>query len=186
MVRLDRDICLVLDRSSSMKLYLTDTDAGMSSTDPRFTHPPDPTLSRWSALATATQTFVDALATTPQIEHLGMVSYAQEGTWCGIFNTTADINQQSRYGSQLDRHGGAEASQSSVFNGGTNIRAGIDAGVTALMNSTYARPYAAKTMVLFTDGHATTRRVAGRWRHDRGIQKCRDSHGDFWSRRQPG
>ncbi len=153
-VRLDRDICLVLDRSSSMKLYLTDTDEGMSSADPRFSLPPDATLSRWSALATATQAFVDALATTPQIEHLGMVSYAQEGTWGGIFNSTADVNQNldTDHSLTVTAVGGISGS---VFNGGTNIRAGIDAGVTALMNSTYARPYAAKTMVLFTDGHPT-------------------------------
>jgi Ca-activated chloride channel homolog len=35
-VRLDRDICLVVDRSSSMKLYLTDTSPTMSTSDARF------------------------------------------------------------------------------------------------------------------------------------------------------
>jgi hypothetical protein len=153
-VRLDRDICLVLDRSSSMKLFLTETAAGMSSSDARFSLPPDPMLSRWSALATATQAFVDALATTPQIEYLGMVSYAQEGTWSGIFNSTVEINQHLDTDHSLTITVMRDLSDS-VFNGGTNIRAGIDSGITALTNSSYARPYAAKTMVLFTDGHAT-------------------------------
>lgn len=153
-VRLDRDICLVLDRSSSMKLYLTDTAPGMSSTDPRFSEPPDPTQSRWSALASATQTFVDALATTPQIEHLGMVSYAQEGTWCEIFNSTVEINQQLDTDHDLTITA-VQSLSGSVFNGGTNIRAGIDSGINALMDTSYARPYAARTMVLFSDGHET-------------------------------
>jgi hypothetical protein len=153
-VRLDRDICLVLDRSSSMKLYLTDTDAGMSSTDPRFCEPPDPTLSRWSALASAVQTFVDALATTPQVEHLAMVSYAQEGTWCEIYNSTVEINQPLSGDHSLTINA-VQTLSASVFSGGTNIRAGVDAGISALMDTSYARPYAARTMVLFTDGHET-------------------------------
>ncbi len=153
-VRLDRDICLVLDRSSSMKLYLTDTAPGMSPSDPRFSQPPDPVLSRWSALAAATQTFAEALATTPQVEFLGMVSYAQEGVWCGILNTTAEINQQLDTDHHLTLTAMQELSDS-VFNGGTNIQAGIDFGIAALTNVNFARPYAAKTMVLFTDGHVT-------------------------------
>lgn len=153
-VRLDRDICLVLDRSSSMKLYLTDTAPGMSPSDPRFSQPPDPALSRWSALASATQSFVDALATTPQVEHLAMVSYAQEGAWCEIYNSTVDVNQPLDGDHSLAISAVQEISES-VFNGGTNIRAGIDTGISVLMQPGYARPYAAKTMVLFTDGHAT-------------------------------
>ena len=52
-VRLDRDICLVLDRSSSMKLHLTDTGGTMSTSDPRFCQPPNMSLSRWGALSVA-------------------------------------------------------------------------------------------------------------------------------------
>jgi hypothetical protein len=52
-VRLDRDICLVVDRSSSMKLYLTDTSPTMSTSDSRFCQKPDMTLSRWGALSVA-------------------------------------------------------------------------------------------------------------------------------------
>ncbi len=46
-VRLDRDICLVVDRSSSMKLHLTDTSPTMSTSDTRFCKPPNMSLSRW-------------------------------------------------------------------------------------------------------------------------------------------
>jgi Mg-chelatase subunit ChlD len=41
------------------------------------------------------------------------------------------------------------------FNGATHIEAGILKGIEALTNTTYARPYAAKTMVLMSDGHYT-------------------------------
>ena len=56
-VRLDRDICIVVDRSSSMKLYLTDTAPTMSTSDPRFCQPPDMSQSRWSALSLGVRSF---------------------------------------------------------------------------------------------------------------------------------
>ncbi len=154
-VRLDRDICLVVDRSSSMKLFLTENATGMNSSDARFCEPPDPTQSRWAALVQATDEFVAALATTPQIEYLGVVSYSQANTWCDTTNLTATLDQ----GLDTDHTLTADAMvawSNAVFNGGTNIRAGIDMGIIALTTGPNARPYAAKTMVLFTDGHATT------------------------------
>ena len=68
-VRLDRDICLVVDRSSSMKLYLTDTAPVMSGSDPRFCQPPDPVLSRWAALNSAIDVFIAELANGEKPSH---------------------------------------------------------------------------------------------------------------------
>ena len=153
-VRLDRDICIVVDRSSSMKLYLTDTDPTMSTRDTRFCQPPDMSQSRWSALSLAFDRFVTALETTPQTEHLSLVSYASSGSWCGHQNNAADINQAL----SEDYANATSAMQSlsgSKFNGATNIAAGIDQGIAALTNEQLARPFAAKTMVLMTDGHYT-------------------------------
>jgi hypothetical protein len=153
-VRLDRDICLVVDRSSSMKLYLTDTSPTMSTSDPRFCQKPDMTQSRWGALKVAVDRFVNALATTPQLEHVGLVSYGSAYTACSVTNSASSINCQLS-----QNHANVTSAMATIsntkFNGATNIEAGILKGIEALTNTTYARPYAAKTMVLMSDGHYT-------------------------------
>jgi hypothetical protein len=153
-VRLDRDICLVVDRSSSMKLYLTDTSPTMSTSDSRFCQKPDMTLSRWGALSVAVDRFVAALATTPQLEHVALVSYGSAYTACSYTNTASSINCQLSQNHTAVTSAMAAISNTK-FNGATHIEAGILKGIEALTNTTYARPYAAKTMVLMSDGHYT-------------------------------
>jgi hypothetical protein len=152
-VRLDRDICLVVDRSSSMKLYLTDTSPTMSTSDSRFCQKPDMTLSRWGALKVAVDRFVSALATTPQLEHVALVSYGSAYTACSVTNSASSINCQLS-----SNHTNVTSAMASIsntkFNGATNIEAGILKGIEAL-TSAQARPYAAKTMVLMSDGAYT-------------------------------
>jgi len=153
-VRLDRDICLVVDRSSSMKLYLDDTSPLMSTSDSRFCQPPHGTLSRWAALHAAVDEFMIELDNTPQIEHVGLASYASNYSSCSTWSAESEINLQ------VATDGAAVATaidtlSTRVWNGATNISAGLDAGVVALTNPDTTRPFAAKTMVLFTDGHAT-------------------------------
>jgi hypothetical protein len=152
-VRLDRDICLVVDRSSSMKLYLDDTSPTMSTGDARFCKPPNMALSRWGALSVAVQRFVDALATTPQIEHLALASYSSTYTACNFSNNAADINCPL-----TANHAQVTSAMATLstkkFNGMTNIAAGITTGI-AVLTSTSARPFAAKTMVLMSDGAYT-------------------------------
>jgi Ca-activated chloride channel homolog len=152
-VRLDRDICLVVDRSSSMKLHLTDTAPTMSTGDPRFCQPPNMSLSRWGALSVAVQRFVDALATTPQSEYVALVSYGSNYTACSVSNNSADINKAltADHAQVTSAMGTISAKK---FNGLTNIGAGIQRGVQVL-TSAAARPYAAKTMVLMSDGAYT-------------------------------
>jgi hypothetical protein len=157
-VRLDRDICLVLDRSSSMKLYLDDTSGTMSTSDPRFCQPPNMSLSRWGALSIAVQRFIDALDQTPQVEHLALASYAGGSngaasyTSCNFTSPTSQINctlaeNYSYITSAMSTLSGQK------WNGRTNIAAGITSGTQALTSSS-ARPFAAKTMVLMSDGAA--------------------------------
>ena len=152
-VRLDRDICIVVDRSSSMKLYLTDTAPTMSTSDPRFCQPPDMSQSRWSALSLAFDRFVSALETTPQTEHLSLVSYGSNGTWCSHTNYSSTIDQDLSE-TYSNATSAMAALSSSKFNGATDIEAGIVSGIQALTDQS-ARPFAAKTMVLMTDGHYT-------------------------------
>ncbi len=152
-VRLDRDICLVVDRSSSMKLFLTDTAPVMSTGDSRFCQPPNMAESRWGALSVAVQRFIDALATTPQSEFVALVSYGSNYTACSTSNTSADINKPLT-ADHAQVTTAMAAISAKKFNGLTNIGAGIQKGIQVL-TSAAARPYAAKTMVLMSDGAYT-------------------------------
>ncbi len=152
-VRLDRDVCLVVDRSSSMKLRLSSTAENMSTSDPRFCQKPVSPDSRWAALASAVTTFTDTLATTPEIEQVGLVSYSSAGTWCLVSNNKSDIDQRLTV-NQVLVNNAVQTISNRVFNGSTNISAGIDNGVIVLTEPNRARPFAAKTMVLLTDGNA--------------------------------
>ncbi|MFG0334359.1 MAG: VWA domain-containing protein [Maioricimonas sp. JB049] len=150
-VRLDRDICLVVDRSSSMKLTVDSIDPYMSSSNPRMCLPPliD---SRWKALEDAGAVFSSTLASTETVEYVALVSYASNGTWCALPNSrsSVDLDLTSNL-TALDL--ALTSIGATVFNGGTEISAGIDTAVTVLTNSANRRPYAAKTMVVLTDGH---------------------------------
>jgi Ca-activated chloride channel family protein len=153
-VRLDRDICLVVDRSSSMKLYLSDTSPLMSTRDSRFCQAPHATLSRWAALHAAVDEFLVELENTPQLEYVGLASYASNYSSCSTWSAESEINLQVSTSHTVVSNA-IDTLSSRVWNGATNISAGLDAGVVALTNPSTTRPFAAKTMVLFTDGHAT-------------------------------
>jgi hypothetical protein len=157
-VRLDRDICLVLDRSSSMKLYLDDTSGTMLTSDSRFCQPPNMSLSRWGGLSIAVRRFITALNQTPQVEHLALASYAggnnsaSSYTACSFTSPTSQINC-----ALSENFSNVSAAMTTLsgqkWNGRTNIAAGITRGTQALTSAS-ARPYAAKTMVLMSDGAA--------------------------------
>lgn len=70
--QLDRDICLVVDRSGSMMRNVV----GGGTPGPNC-GPPHPTLSRWGGLNIAVAGFVDELEQTPQQEQCALVSYAR-------------------------------------------------------------------------------------------------------------
>jgi hypothetical protein len=157
-VRLDRDICLVLDRSSSMKLYLDDTSGTMSTNDSRFCQPPNMSLSRWGALSVAVQRFITALNETPQVEHLALASYAGGNNGATSYNACSFTSPTSQVNCGLASNFSAITSSMTTlsgqkWNGRTNIAAGITSGTQALTSAS-ARPFAAKTMVLMSDGAA--------------------------------
>lgn len=156
-VRLDRDICLVVDRSSSMKLFLTDTSPTMSTGDSRFCQPPNMAKSRWGALSIGIGRFINAIDTTPQSEHVALVSFASSYTSCSYTNNASDINCPLSANSSAVTSAMSTLS-SKKFNGMTNIGAGITKGIQVLTSAS-ARPYAAKTMVLMSDGAYTAGQV---------------------------
>jgi len=149
-VRLDRDICIVVDRSSSMKLYLTDPGGLMSTGDPRFCQPPNMAQSRWGALSIGIDRFVNALDTTPQSEFVGLVSFSSNYSACSYSNHASDINCPLSEDSSAVTSAMSTLS-SKKFNGRTDISAGITKGIQVLTGAN-ARPFAAKTMVLMSDG----------------------------------
>jgi Mg-chelatase subunit ChlD len=146
--QLDRDICLVVDRSGSMMWTLSGgSNLPKGSSD---CGKPHPTLSRWGALATAVEAFLQELDKTKQQENLGMASYSSNKTECG--NTykisTLDADLSSSYKPVRDK---MASLSSKPVKGNTAISAGIDEGIKVLTGKK-TRPFAVKTMVLMTDG----------------------------------
>ena len=146
--QLDRDICLVVDRSGSMMWVLN----GGSVNPPGSSDcsRPHPTLSRWGSLAVALDVFLSELDKTKQKEIVGLVSYSSDTTECG--NTyrisTIDADLSSDYSPVRSK---MTAMSSKPVKGRTAISAGIDNGINVLTGSK-VRPFAVKTMVLMTDG----------------------------------
>jgi len=143
--QLDRDICLVVDRSGSMMRAVVGRGVPGGACNA-----PHPTLSRWGGLNIAVAGFLVELDNTAQLEQCGLASYSQAGTECGITFTTSDINTQLDLNYQTIRAEMAFLSSQPVA-GLTNIAAGIDNGILILTDPR-ARPFAVKTMVLMTDG----------------------------------
>jgi Ca-activated chloride channel homolog len=143
--QLDRDICLVVDRSGSM---MESVDG--SSIPGGSCSKPNMTKSRWGALYTAVNAFVQELDNTLQEEQCALVSYSSSGSGCGFKFTTSDINAPLDFNYQEIRNEMNDLSSRPV-QGNTAIGAGIDNGVKVLTSSR-ARPFAVRTMVVMTDG----------------------------------
>ncbi len=146
--QLDRDICLVVDRSGSMMWTLT----GGAKLPPGAPDcgPPDPTRSRWGALNIALEVFLEELEKTSQDEHVGLVSYSSNITQCGFTYHISDINSDMVSDYSVIRKVMKDLSSRPV-KGQTAISAGIDNGIKVLTGKK-VRPFAVKTMILMTDG----------------------------------
>jgi hypothetical protein len=145
--QLDRDICLVVDRSGSMMWTL------VNSRFPKGTEecdPPHPTQSRWGALAVAVNAFLNELEDTVQDERVGLASYSSNTTECGhrykIATIDSDlVSDYSNIRNEMNRM------SSKPVKGSTAISAGLDEGIKVLTGNR-TRPFAVKTMILMTDG----------------------------------
>ncbi len=145
--QLDRDICLVVDRSGSMMWTLTGSQLPPGAPD---CGPPDPTLSRWGALNSALGAFLDELDATPQDEHVALCSYSSNTKECGFTYHISDVNSDLVSDYSAIRSTMADLSSRPV-KGSTSISAGIEAGLT-VMTGPKIRPFAVKTMIVMTDG----------------------------------
>jgi hypothetical protein len=145
--QLDRDICLVVDRSGSMMWTLTGSQLPPGAPD---CGPPDPTRSRWGALNIALGSFLDELDATPQDEHVALCSYSSNTKECGFTYHISDVNSDLVSDYSAIRATMADLSSRPV-KGSTSISAGIDAGLTVLTGKKI-RPFAVRTMIVMTDG----------------------------------
>lgn len=145
--QLDRDICLVVDRSGSMMWTLTSNNypKGTKACDK-----PHPTQSRWGALATSVDAFLDELNSTVQDEHLALVSYSSNTTECKNSYKISQIDSNLVSDYSIIEGKMANLSNKPV-KGATAISAGLDDGIKVLTGAKI-RPYAVKTIVLMTDG----------------------------------
>ena len=138
----DVDICLVLDRSGSMKRAVNSSDT---------THPDYQTLipqsnSRWIALDSSVNLFLDVMDASFAKEKIGLVTFASD--FNGWLKST--IDQELTFNGNEIRNK-LDFYNNELWSGKTNITAGIQSG-SSVLHSTLARPFAIKVMVLFTDG----------------------------------
>lgn len=148
--QVDRDICLVVDRSGSMAWDLSGVEW---SYPPGGTYctPPHASLSRWAAADTAVGAFLAEMPKTVQDEQLSLVTYASAGTWCADSYNAADIESELTNNYNLIVAAMHNRGQNAIP-GSTSISAGMDQGILTLTNPATARPHALKTMIVLTDG----------------------------------
>lgn len=155
---LNVDICLVLDQSTSMKQDADSSDSGMYTTDPRFCQPPG-SNTRWMGVDEAIHVFTAALRDTNAEEKVGVVTYSSDRHDDG-FRYCGDRSPASKLELHLDENLNrvdqkVEDLTTAVWNGNTNIEAGMRAGLSEL-ESSHARKYSDKVMIVLTDGAETT------------------------------
>ena len=159
---LNVDICLVLDRSSSMKLNVTGETGGLTILDRRFCTPPN-AASRWKALDAAVRVFLQELADTDALEQVALASYSSDlsgyrPALCGASSSPSSLD--APLSTDLNVVGrGMDGLLTSVWNGNTYIEAGMRTGLAALQDRGRARTNALKVMILLTDGNENVGRA---------------------------
>jgi hypothetical protein len=147
---LDRDICVVIDRSGSMTSPVNSTFNGTSQPCG-----PLPSTCRFAALAIAVDAFIDELNRTPQQELVCLASYSSNISYrC---DDRIIRYRESEIHSSLTTNPNAlrapiQGMLRQGVNGATAIGSGLRSGIQAVQG-TGARPFASPTIVLMTDGN---------------------------------
>ncbi|OAI54237.1 hypothetical protein AYO47_00555 [Planctomyces sp. SCGC AG-212-M04] len=160
-----QEICLVLDRSSSMSWDLSGTDFSYPANGDYDRRPMS--KSRWDALDKAVKMYLTEVQQTPVPARVALVTWASDTTGWPIPKedllgsllkpvTTALASIISRLEAPLSYDFTLIASKMKQLGehplyGFTNMSAGIDMGVQTLTANSVL-PYAQKTIVLMTDG----------------------------------
>ncbi len=155
--QLDRDICLVLDTSGSMTGPAGDAPAGSWTSGSEA-----PEGSKWLALVDSVNAFLLALERTPQDEQVALVTYASSSQH--ERDLTMDYNSVSNRMDDVSKN---------FYGGATAVGDGAATGVLAVTDTHHARRFAAKTIVILTDGNHNTGQypdtVATNAHNDHGI-----------------
>jgi len=147
--QVELDIALVLDRSGSMAYGDTEDAAARASSGlgPAIA-PPDwwfcdaaPPESRWLDLVPAVDILLNVLNNSPQNERMSLATYNS--------SATIDVNLTSDY---TLISAGMDVYTQSLCAGATNIRSGIQEGINTLTDPFFSRPWAAKVVIVLTDG----------------------------------
>lgn len=144
---LDRDICLVIDRSGSMGLDINFPGTGNGQNCGPLT-----TRTRFFALAQAVDAFLAELRLTFPEERVALASYSSNFRRnCG--GSRLRYNVSELHNTLTLNYGSITASMDAFLangiGGSTAIGEGLREGIGSLRN---ARPFAVKTIVLMTDG----------------------------------
>ena len=159
--RISHDIILVLDRSASMAfdqsanefVYPPDVLAGRTQLQCYFT-PPSATNSRWAALTSAVNTFINTLTARNLDVHVGLVTYAETYSFGNYSATesTLDVPLTSNLSLIVPA---MNAYGANPLLGDTNIQAGLATAQTELTGSDARTSTADRTIILLTDGVVT-------------------------------
>ncbi len=201
-MQVDRDISLVLDRSGSMDdidfdwpsgkspWYTSTMNAAVSAGELSYRRGnyyyangndevtyqqwvweehyglgPAPT-NAWQDLVAAVNAFLAVLDSTSQEEQVSIASYSSSATLDTWLEKDFDIIRDTVDGLNTG--------------GNTAIGRGMQEGIEALLDDA-ARPFAAKTMVVMTDGmHNTRNQSCFRGNHLDDFLQPDDPHGDLW------
>lgn len=148
---LDRDICLVIDRSGSMGL-----DISFSGTGNGQNCGPLSPRTRFAALADAVDAFIEELRLTFPEERLALASYSSNfNRNCGTGRLrfqTAELHNELTL-NYSDVSATMDEFLLNGIGGRTAIGEGLREGIRGLEG---ARPFAVKTIVLMTDGRHNT------------------------------
>ena len=146
--QIELDLAIVIDRSGSMAYSATESSSsGTPSSAPdgwQFgdAAPPD---CRWRDTIAAVQAFLKEMNITPQDENITVLTYSDSAGVETDFTTNYN-----------DFYAALDAYSASFPGGATNIDAAITGGSYSLANSINSRPWAAKVIIVLTDGNNTS------------------------------
>ena len=153
---LNVDVCLVLDRSTSMKFSVSSTETGMSISDRRFCRAAS-TNSRWGALDSSVKVFNSVLRANSAEEQVSIVTFGSDlnTVRVGLCGRLPAATLDMQLSTNLDAADGTiNTLSNSVWNGNTEIAAGMQLA-TAELTGARSRRFADRVMIVLTDGFPT-------------------------------
>ncbi|QEG00297.1 von Willebrand factor type A domain protein [Stieleria maiorica] len=146
--KVELDIALVIDRSGSMA-YSTSEEADGSGPDAADDDwewgDPVPPNSRWLDTVAAVDTFLQVMEQSHHDERVTLTTYASKAH--------VDLDLTNDYNAVRHVLDGYSAA---FGGGGTNTGEGITKGSAAVQKKNHARPWAAKVLIVMSDGLSTT------------------------------